>query len=156
MATSVCDNSDVLVHFTLRLADGSVVDSSQQQGKPALFRLGDNSLSSGLKQQLIGLVAGDKKNFTLSPEAAFGLVNPDLIQYFSRREFIATGEPGPGTIMLFTAINGNEMPGIIREVNGESVTVDFNHPLAGQNIHFEIEVLEIDPVLESVNADLIG
>lgn len=156
MALSVCDTSDVLVHFTLSLADGTVVESSRKQGKPALFRLGDDSLSAGLKQQLLGLKPGASKTFTLPPEAAFGLVNPDLIQYFSRRDFLSSGEPEPGVIMLFSGINGNQMPGVIQRVDGDSVTVDFNHPLAGKTVQFAIEVLEIDSVTESVNADLIG
>ncbi|VTN13897.1 FKBP-type 16 kDa peptidyl-prolyl cis-trans isomerase [Raoultella terrigena] len=48
----------------------------------------------------------------------------------------------------FTAMDGSEMPGVIREVNGDSITVDFNHPLAGRTVHFDIEVLEVDPALE--------
>ncbi|EFI6268401.1 FKBP-type peptidyl-prolyl cis-trans isomerase, partial [Escherichia coli] len=59
------------------------------------------------------------------------------------------GEPEIGAIMLFTAMDGSEMPGVIREINGDSITVDFNHPLAGQTVHFDIEVLEIDPALEA-------
>lgn len=156
MVLSITDHSDVLVHFILTLADGSIADSSRQQGKPALFRLSDDSLSAALKQQLIGLSAGDKKNFTLPPQEAFGAVNPDLIQYFSRREFLDTGELVPGTVMLFSGINGSEMPGVIRDITGESVTVDFNHPLAGQRIQFDIEILEVDPPLESANADITG
>ena len=117
-------------------------------GKPALFRLGDTSLSEGLEQQLLGLKEGEKKAFSLEPDAAFGVPSPDLIQYFSRREFIDAGEPELGAIMLFTAMDGSEMPGVIREVNGDSITVDFNHTLAGRTVHFDIEVLEIDPALE--------
>ena len=64
------------------------------------------------------------------------------------REFIDAGEPEVGAIMLFTAMDGSEMPGVIREVNGDSITVDFNHPLAGRTVHFDVEVLEIDPALE--------
>ncbi len=58
---------------------------------------------------------------------------------FSRREFIDAGEPEIGAIMLFTAMDGSEMPGVIREVNGDSITVDFNHLLAGRTVHFDIE-----------------
>ncbi|OUF49651.1 FKBP-type peptidyl-prolyl cis-trans isomerase, partial [Pluralibacter gergoviae] len=102
-----------------------------------------------LEQQLLGLQAGDKKAFALEPDAAFGTVSPDLVQYFSRREFMDAGEPEVGAIMLFTAMDGSEMPGVIREISGDSITVDFNHPLAGQTVHFDIEVLEVDPVLEA-------
>lgn len=147
MSKSVQSNSAVLVHFTLKLDDGSTAESTRSNGKPALFRLGDTSLSEGLEQQLLGLKR-EKKAFSLEPDAAFGVPSPDLIQYFSRREFIDAGEPEIGAIMLFTAMDGSEMPGVIREVNGDSITVDFNHPLAGRTVHFDIEVLEIDPALE--------
>ena len=106
------------------------------------------SLSEGLEQHLLGLKEGDKTTFALEPDAAFGVSSPDLIQYFSRREFMDAGEPEIGAIMLFTAMDGSEMPGVIREINGDSITVDFNHPLAGHTVHFDIEVLEIDPALE--------
>ncbi|MGK8934240.1 FKBP-type peptidyl-prolyl cis-trans isomerase [Pluralibacter gergoviae] len=149
MLKSVQSNSAVLVHFSLKLDDGSTAESTRNNGKPALFRLGDTSLSEGLEQQLLGLQAGDKKAFALEPDAAFGTVSPDLVQYFSRREFMDAGEPEVGAIMLFTAMDGSEMPGVIREISGDSITVDFNHPLAGQTVHFDIEVLEVDPVLEA-------
>ncbi|THD39012.1 peptidylprolyl isomerase, partial [Pantoea sp. R102] len=61
-----------------------------------------------------------------------------------------------GAIMLFSGMGGSEMPGVIREISGDSITVDFNHPLAGQRIKFEIEVLEIDPVLEASDANPVS
>lgn len=156
MTDMIQRDSSVLLHFTLKLADGSTAESTRSNGKPALFRLGDGSLSAGLEEQLVGLKAGDKHAFSLEPEDAFGGVSPDLVQYFSRRDFMQSGEPELGMIMLFTGMDGNEMPGVIREINGDSITVDFNHPLAGQTIHFEIEVLEINPVLETADADPVS
>jgi FKBP-type peptidyl-prolyl cis-trans isomerase SlpA len=156
MTESVQRDSAVLVHFTLKLEDGSTAESTRANAKPALFRLGDGSLSAALEQALLGLKAGDKHNFTLAPEEAFGSVSPDLIQYFSRRDFIDAGEPEVGAIMLFTGIGGSEMPGVIREISGDSITVDFNHPLAGRRVQFDIEVLEIDPVLEANDANPVG
>ncbi|KGM27193.1 peptidylprolyl isomerase [Photorhabdus luminescens] len=156
MSNQVQEDSAVLLHFTLKLQDGSIADSTYTQGKPALFRLGDGTLSSPLEQQLTGLTEGDKHSFTLAGENVFGKPNPDLIQYFTPRDFAETGMPEIGTIMLFTAMNGSEMPGIVKAVTEESVTVDFNHPLADQNVTFEIEVLEIDPQLEENHADIAG
>lgn len=156
MSESVQRDSAVLVHFTLKLEDGSTAESTRANGKPALFRLGDGSLSAALEQALLGLKAGETKQFTLAPEEAFGSVSPDLIQYFSRRDFIDAGEPEVGVIMLFTGMGGSEMPGVIREVSGDSITVDFNHPLAGHRIQFDIEVLEIDPALEANDANPVG
>lgn len=156
MTESVQRDSAVLVHFTLKLEDGSTAESTRANGKPALFRLGDGSLSAALEQALLGLKAGEAKQFTLAPEEAFGGVSPDLIQYFSRRDFIDAGEPEVGAIMLFSGMGGSEMPGVIREVSGDSITVDFNHPLAGHRIQFDVEVLEIDPALEADDANPVS
>ncbi|ADD75838.1 FkpB [Pantoea ananatis LMG 20103] len=156
MTESVQGDSAVLLHFVMKLEDGSVAESTRANGKPALFRLGDGSLSGALEQALLGLTPGEKHQFTLAPEDAFGSVSPDLIQYFSRRDFIDTGEPEIGAIMLFTGMGGSEMPGVIREISGDSITVDFNHPLAGHRVQFDIEVLDIDPVLEANNANSVG
>ncbi|GME38443.1 MULTISPECIES: FKBP-type peptidyl-prolyl cis-trans isomerase [unclassified Pantoea] len=156
MTESVQRESAVLVHFTLKLEDGSTAESTRANGKPALFRLGDGSLSAALEQALLGLNAGETKQFTLAPEDAFGGVSPDLIQYFSRRDFIDAGEPEVGAIMLFSGMGRSEMPGVIREVSGDSITVDFNHPLAGRRIQFDVEVLEIDPALEANDANPVS
>ncbi len=156
MTESVQRDSAVLVHFTLKLEDGSTAESTRANGKPALFRLGDGSLSATLEEALLGLKAGETKQFTLAPEEAFGGVSPDLIQYFSRRDFIDAGEPEVGAIMLFSGMGGSEMPGVIREVSGDSITVDFNHPLAGHRIQFDVEVLEIDPALEANDANPVS
>lgn len=156
MTELVQHDSAILVHFVLKLEDGSTAESTRANGKPALFRLGDGSLSAGLEAELLGLKAGDKHAFTLTPENAFGIASPDMIQYFSRRDFVQAGEPEIGAIMLFTGMDGSEMPGVIREISGDSITVDFNHPLAGQSIHFDIDVLEIDPVLETNHANPVG
>ena len=156
MSTQIQAQSSVLLNFTLKLEDGSTADSSQAQGKPALFALGNDSLSPELEAQLIGLSEGEKKTFSLAGDTVFGKHNPDLVQYFSLRDFMETGTPEIGTIMLFTAMNGSEMPGVVKDIEGESITVDFNHPLAEQQITFEIEVLEIDPQLESHHANING
>lgn len=138
-------DSAVLVHFTLQLEDGTEAESSRANGKPALFRLGDGSLSRALEGELLGRKLGDKLNFTLEPLEAFGEKNQDLIQFFSLRDFNESGTPEVGAIIIFTAMDGSEMPGVVREIIGDSVTVDFNHPLAGRPITFAIEILEIDP-----------
>ncbi|MBW7981497.1 FKBP-type peptidyl-prolyl cis-trans isomerase [Enterobacillus tribolii] len=156
MTEQVQHDSAVLVHFTLMLEDGTQAESTHASGKPALFRLGDGSLSPALEQHLHGLKPGEKTRFTLQPQDAFGDKNPDLLQYFLPRDFAETGVPEAGTIMLFTAMDGSEMPGIVRDVTGDSITVDFNHPLAGHPVTFDLEVLEIDPQQGAVDANPAG
>lgn len=73
----------------------------------------------------------------------FGKPSLDLIQFFSAADFLEAGLPETGTIMLFTAMNGSEMPGIIKSVTEDSVEVDFNHPLCGQDVTFDISVRDV-------------
>ncbi|MFV9996375.1 MAG: FKBP-type peptidyl-prolyl cis-trans isomerase [Arsenophonus endosymbiont of Dermacentor nuttalli] len=156
MLTLVQADSTVLLHFTMKLEDGSIADSSYNQGKPVLFRLGDKSLSLALEKQLMGLSVGEKKTFTLAGEAVFGKSNPDMIQYFKPEDFIHIGIPEVGSIISFMAINGSEMLGMVKTVAEESITVDFNQPLAVHNIIFNIEVVEINPKWEGLNANIAG
>lgn len=144
MSQAIGVDSSVLFHFSIKLEDGSVADSTALHGKPARLRMGDGSLTDSFEQCLLGLQQGEAKSFTLAPEQAFGLSNPDNIYHLDRAKFGADMEPKVGTIMIFDQPNGGELPGIIRAVEGMSVTVDFNHPLAGHTVTFEVEILAVD------------
>ena len=144
MSRLIVADSSVLFHFSIKLEDGSVADSTALHGKPARLRMGDGSLTSSFEQCLLGLQQGEAKSFTLAPEQAFGHSNPDNIYHLDRAKFGAEVEPKVGTIMIFDQPNGSELPGIIRAVEGMSVTVDFNHPLAGHTVTFEVEILGVD------------
>lgn len=145
MMTQVQPGDSVLVHVNLLLADGSVAESSRANGKPAKFQLGDGSLSEAIEQQLLGLAAGDKKKFTVVASDGFGERQTGLIQYRQRHEFPSDMEIAEGVIIVFSLPNGAEMPGVVRELNGDSITVDFNHPLAGKALTFDLEVIAINP-----------
>lgn len=144
MSQAIGVDSSVLFHFSIKLEDGSVADSTALHGKPARLRMGDGSLTDSFEQCLLGLQQGEAKSFTLAPEQAFGLSNPDNIYHLDRAKFGADMEPKVGTIMIFDQPNGGELPGIIRAVEGMSVTVDFNHPLSGHTVTFEVEILAVD------------
>lgn len=135
--------SEVILHFDLKLADGSAADSTRVENKPAKLVIGDGNLTPGFESCLLGLLSGDKKSFSLKPEDAFGLPNPDNIYHMERSRFSADAPAEEGMIIAFTQPDGSEIPGIIRAVAGDSVTVDFNHPLAGQNITFDVEILSV-------------
>jgi FKBP-type peptidyl-prolyl cis-trans isomerase SlpA len=105
--------------------------------------MGDGSLTENFEKCLLGLVAGDEKSFKLAPEDAFGLPNPDNIYYVDKSKFGTDTPAEVGAIIAFTQPDGTDLPGLIREVAGDSVTVDFNHPLAGQPVEFEVEILEV-------------
>ena len=139
----IVKQSEVLIHFSIRLADGSAVDSTKISNKPAKFVMGDGSLTSGFEDCLLGLQEGQSETFTLGPESAFGLPNPDNIHHLELSKFSNEVPAEIGTIISFTQPNGEELPGIIRAIVADSVTVDFNHPLAGQTVTFEVDVLTV-------------
>ncbi|MFC3033898.1 FKBP-type peptidyl-prolyl cis-trans isomerase [Pseudoalteromonas fenneropenaei] len=136
-------NSQVIFHFSIKLADGSAADSTKVHNKPAKLVMGDGSLTENFEKCLFGLAAGDSKSFELAPQDAFGMPNPDNIYYVERSKFSVDVPPQVGAIIAFTQPDGTELPGVIRDVAGDSVTVDFNHPLAGQRITFEVDILEV-------------
>ena len=137
------ENSEVLIHYSITLADKSAADSTKVDNKPQKFILGDGSLTPAFEAVLLGLKEHETKVFTLPPEATFGQSNPDNLHHLERSKFDAEIPVEIGTIVTFAQSNGEELPGIIREIIGESVVVDFNHPLAGQTLTFDIEVVEI-------------
>lgn len=85
-----------------------------------------------------------KKAIELKAQDAFGMPNPDHIHHMDRTKFVGEAEVEVGTIMAFSGPDGMEIPGIITEIAGDSVTVDFNHPLAGQDVTFEVEILSVE------------
>ncbi|ART80061.1 FKBP-type peptidyl-prolyl cis-trans isomerase [Oceanisphaera avium] len=143
MTKQIDAHSEVLFHFTLILADGSVADSTKLQGKPAKLTMGDGSLTANFEACLLGLTEGDEHRFELGPDDAFGAINPNNIHYMDRSQFSADISLEEGAIVAFSQPNGAEIPGIIREIAGDSVTVDFNHPLAGKNVTFDVEILSV-------------
>jgi len=136
-------DSQIIVHITMKLADGSAADSTKVHNKPAKIIMGDASISPAFEAQLLGMSAGESKEFTLEAKDAFGEVNPDNIHYVDANKFSAEAPAQVGSIITFTQPGGVELPGMIKEVSDLSVTVDFNHPLAGQAVTFVIDVVDV-------------
>ena len=135
-------DSTILVHITMKLSDGSAADSTKVNNKPAKIIMGDQSISAAFEAQILGMTAGDSREFSLEAVDAFGESNPDNIHYMDINKFSAEVPAKVGNIITFSQ-PGGELPGMIQEVNGNSVTIDFNHPLAGQAVTFVIDLVEI-------------
>lgn len=133
----------LLCHMNIVLEDGSTADSTKASGKPARLNIGDGTLSPAFEAQLVSLNEGDKHSFTLEAIDAFGESNPDAIHYMDRTRFPADMELEVGVIVSFAGPGGSEIPGIVREVAGDSITVDLNHPLAGRKVTFELDVVKV-------------
>lgn len=134
--------SEVILHCRLVMEDGTVAEDTQG-GEPICLRIGDGTLLGRLEEKLNGLSAGDHREWTLQPEEAFGERDPGNVRDLARDRFPANVDPHPGQVIAFTLPDGDEVPGGVVEVEGERVTVDFNHPLAGHTLRFEVEVVAV-------------
>lgn len=142
---SIQKDSGVLMHYTLRLHDDSIADSSIDHDKPAYFKMGENYISEEFERQLLGMKVKEKKRIYLQPIDAFGEVQEQLIYAIPRGKFGHIDNIEVDTIVAFTFPDQEERAGIIRQVSDEIVVVDFNHPLAGQSVMFDVDIVDIDP-----------
>ena len=132
---------EVTLHFALKLDNGDVVDSTFDK-KPATFKVGDGNLLPGFEQAIYGLKTGDKRSLSISPEKGFGQGNPQNIQVMPRSQF-QDMELSEGLLVIFNDAANAELPGVVKAFDDNQVTIDFNHPLAGKALSFEVEIIEV-------------
>ncbi|BFM10416.1 FKBP-type peptidyl-prolyl cis-trans isomerase [Simiduia litorea] len=138
----VAEGSQLTIHFSLALRDGSVIDSNFD-AKPATFTLGDGNMLQGFERCLIGMREGQRESFVVLPEHGFGQSNPNNVQIIPRTAFAADMALAEGLVVSFADAQKAELPGVIKAFNVDQVTVDFNHPLAGQDIIFDVQVVSV-------------
>ncbi|MDO4896506.1 MAG: peptidylprolyl isomerase [Moraxella sp.] len=146
----ITDGSTVSLHFEVSLPTGEVIDSTFGRDEPVSLVIGDGSLLAGFENVLINLKAGDTRTAHLPPEDAFGLWNADNVQTFPKAKF-SLSEPNPvvGMMMEFADKGQNTLAGVICHVDDDEVKVDFNHPLAGQDVLFKVQIFKVTPKGES-------
>ena len=138
----VKNGDTVLVHYTGTLADGAVFDSSQGR-EPLEAALGENMFIPGFENALLGMETGDKKTVRIPPGEAYGEREETLILALPRKDMPGHVIPEAGVIVSLTMENGEEFEALILEVNEETITVDANHPLAGEELTFELELVGV-------------
>ncbi|WP_409523605.1 FKBP-type peptidyl-prolyl cis-trans isomerase [Nitrincola sp. MINF-07-Sa-05] len=134
------EGTRVTLHFAIKLQDGQVVDSNFD-GNAATFEFGDGKLPEGFEQALVGLKEGDHLDLTIAPERGFGMHNPSNLQVMPRSQFTDM-ELEPGLVVTFKE-PGGLVPGVVVDFSDSKVTIDFNHPLAGKTLLFEVKILNI-------------
>lgn len=148
--------SKVRMHFSLSLEDGTLVDSSADDGGPLSFVMGDGTLTPGLEAALLGLKAGDTQSLAIEPGIAFDLPDPEYVHFLAKSDFEASHlELEPNQVVEFQAPNGETAMGTVLSIGAESVEVDFNHPLAGRALQFEVTILAVEAPT-AVEPDLSG
>lgn len=135
------------MRFSLSLAViDRLVDTTGPDGQFD-FVVGSGEIIPGLEKCLMGMEVGEKGEFKLSSDEAYGPVPADdgLIQQFTLDDFPEEMKLDTGLVIGFQSPNGDETPGTIVQIDGDVVTVDFSHPLAGYDLVFEVEILDVQP-----------
>ena len=139
----ISTSSTITLNFSLSLEDGQLIDSTFERPTPAVFTMGDGKLLPGFEKKLLGLGAGQRERFTILPEDAFGMPNPNNLQEFERKQFDGM-ELAEGLVISFADAAGGELPGVVSQITTERVVVDFNHPLAGRTLIFDVDILAVE------------
>lgn len=141
MSNIVEANSLVTLHYRIALPNGQPLISTFE-ATPATLQLGASEMLPAMEQLIIGLGVGTRQVFELEPEQGFGPHRAELVERV-KREHMPDEAIEPMSIMEFTAPDGSRYSGLVREIDEQSALIDFNHPLAGKAIRFEVEVIGI-------------
>lgn len=132
----------VKVHYTGKLDDGTVFDSSVGR-EPLDFTVGAGQLIAGFDEAVVGMAVGEKKTVRIEAEQAYGPHNPEMTLQVPRGDLPAEIQPELGMQLEASQEGGHSMVVTVVEITDESVTFDANHPLAGKALTFDIEVVEV-------------
>lgn len=145
-APVVNESSYLTLHYRLAVAGGADIVTTFN-GTPATLMLGQGQLAPFLEQRLLGLPEGSHQTFVLSAQEAFGERNPDLIQPVSKATLEENSVPGTdyavGEVVEFNAPKGGRFAGVLLELRETTALFDFNHPLAGQPLQFEVKLISV-------------
>ncbi|SCZ51629.1 FKBP-type peptidyl-prolyl cis-trans isomerase [Thiohalomonas denitrificans] len=139
---AIASGSRVTLRYRMVLEDGTVADESGDE--PLEFTVGDGTLIAGLESMMTGMRAGESATLLVTPEQGFGYRDTDNVHPMPREDFPEELPLTRGTVIGFTSPSGEEVPGMVLEADDESVQIDFNHPLAGHTLQFEVEVLAVE------------
>lgn len=132
----------VAIHYTGTLLDGTTFDSSQGR-EPLEFEVGSGQIIPGLDVALPGMVVGDKKTVKIACADAYGALNPEMRQAIPREGIPADIELAVGAQLQMQTPDGQAMPVMVVELDEATVTLDANHPLAGKDLQFDIELMRV-------------
>lgn len=134
-------------HYTLRDADGRVLDTSRGGGEPLSFVEGAQQIVPGLERALVAMAVGERREVVVPPEEAYGVREADLVQRVSRAQLPIEGEVTVGDQFMTGPDRSSPIVTVVA-VEGETVTLDANHPLAGATLHFDAELVAVRPPTE--------
>lgn len=132
----------VKVHYVGKLSNGEVFDQTQQE-EPIDFEIGKGQLIQGFEQAIIGMEAGETKTEQVPYDFAYGERRDDLVLQLEKDKIPEHLNPQVGDQLEIKQDEGNNIPVVVKEITEQAMTIDANHPLAGQDLTFELELVEI-------------
>ena len=132
----------VRIHYTGRLTDGTQFDSSDGR-EPLEFQLGSGQIIQGLDEQVQGMNVGDKQTVTISADGAYGPHRPEGVQSVPRTQIPEGVDTSVGARLQATGSDGRAMTLTVVDTSDDAITVDANHPLAGKDLVFDVELVEV-------------
>ena len=138
----VKNGDTVKVHYTGKLEDGTVFDSSEGRD-PLEFTVGAGQLIPGFDAAVVGMAAGENKTVTIPSEQAYGPHNQEMVVQAERSQFPPETDPQIGMQFQGNAEGGQTLVVTVTAVEGDKITLDGNHPLAGKDLTFDIEMVEV-------------
>ena len=145
---AVADGMVVTFDFTLRLSEDEIADTTQGQ-MPLRFVVGQGQLLPGLEDAMIGMVVGEERQVTLKPEDAYGEWDEDALEEVAISDLPEGADLEEGMPLEVTDSEGETYEASVYEVRDETVILDYNHPLAGETLQFEVKVVDIRPATPS-------
>ena len=133
----------VKVDYTGKMENGDVFHSTVG-GQPVEVQVGAGSIIKGFEDALVGMEENEKKSFTIPPEDSFGPRDERLVHDYQRSDLPDSVQPKVGDVIGLQTPDGGQVPARVTHVDDEKISVDLNHPLAGQTLSFDVEVLEIN------------
>lgn len=143
MADEINMNSLVLMHYSIALTNGNIIESSYEDD-PVEINMGKDDVTNGMELAIFGLKEGDSQTLTLTPEQGFGLRDEDNIHDMPLADFPEELPPIPGLTYSFESPDGDAIPGTVVSLKDKTAKIDFNHPLAGHEIVFTVKILAVN------------
>jgi FKBP-type peptidyl-prolyl cis-trans isomerase 2 len=134
----------VKVNYIGKLDDGTEFDNSYRGGEPLEFNIGDGEMIEGFDRAVSQMSVGEKIKIVLSPSEAYGFVEPGGFVGVPKTDFPEDFNPSVGELVEGQDENGNQIAAIVQQIVGDVFILNMNHPLAGKNLHFEIELISVD------------
>ncbi len=143
MTDEINMHSLVLMNYSIELTNGSVIESSFDD-EPVEITMGNEDITGGMELAIFGLKEGDSQTLILTPEQGFGLRDEDNIHDMPLSDFPEDLQPEVGMSYSFESAEGDEIPGTVISLKENNAEIDFNHPLAGHEIVFTVNILGIN------------